>query len=444
MRRFSQQNRHPVGTAAEAASAPRNSHHDDQSFSKANRIAFDFSRIPIYPTAYSGTPPTAQTRLALGSLSDPSEQEADRIARQVTSITPSPTPDARRADSFRAGPGVAAETTGLPLVADSAVADSLRSSGRPLAPETRAFMEPRFGCDFSQVRVHADEKAAESARALDARAYTVGHDLVFAAGEYAPENAAGQVLLAHELTHVVQQMRQPVPVIRRAPKLDALKDYTTRTKVWDKDAKAIDLAITQSPTIAKFPPKQSKKAQGNVDTQVKEVFSKQYTDYASALGEKSDEIQEDLKTVGGFTDRKAGQIHLLNHVSDVEVLLHEAIHLNSQEMFQKTFGHHLNEGVTEHFTRIVLKEQGLDPGSAYPDELAMAEALISDLGSDGEDLIGQAYFQGKTEAQKRVNAALSHDKDGSALRTWHAHVASPDHKDWKAATAQLHAALSAR
>ena len=59
----------------------------------------------------------------------------------------------------------------------------------------------------------------------------------------------------------------------------------------------------------------------------------------------------------------------------MEVLLHEAIHLNSQEMFQKTFGHHLNEGVTSIY-RIVLKEQGLDPGSAYPDELAMAEALI--------------------------------------------------------------------
>ncbi len=363
-------------------------------------------------------------------------------------MTPSSATDARGAGSSRARSGVSAETAGLPLVADSAVtdpavADSLRSPGRPLAPETRALMEPRFGCDFSHVRVHTDEKAAESARALHARAYTAGHDLVFAAGQYAPDHSAGQVLLAHELAHVVQQMRQPAPVIRRAPKLDALKDYTTKTKVWDKDAKAIDLAITQSPAIAKFPPKQSKKAQGNVDTQDKSVFSKQYTDYASALGEKSDEIQKDLETVGGFTDRKAGQIHLLNHVSDVEVLLHEAIHLNSQEMFQKTFGHHLNEGVTEHFTRIVLKEQGLDPGSAYPDELAMAEALISDLGSDGEDLIGQAYFQGKTEPQSRVNAALSHDKDGSALRTWHARVASADHKDWKAATAQLHAALSA-
>ncbi len=303
-------------------------------------------------------------------------------------------------------------------------------------------MEPRFGFDFSHVRVHADDKAAESSRMLGARAYTVGHDVVFADGQYAPDTPAGKRLLAHELAHVVQQMHQPAPVIRRAP-LDALKDYTTKQKVWDSDAKAIDLAITQSPTLDRFRPKKARQAQGNVDTQDKEVFSSQYTKYASALGEKSDEIQSDLKTVGGFTDRKAGQIHLLNHVSDVEVLLHEAIHLNSQEIFQKTFGHHLNEGVTEHFTRIVLKEQGLDPGSAYPDELAMAEALISDLGSDGEDLIGQAYFQGKTEAQKRVNAALSHGNDGSGLSTWHARIASADHKDWKAATAQLHAALSA-
>ncbi len=146
-------------------------------------------------------------------------------------------------------------------------------------------MEPRFGCDFSHVRVHADARAAESARALDARAYTVGHDVVFGADQYAPKNASGQVLLAHELAHVVQQMRHPAPVIRRAP-LDALKEYTTKQKVWDKDAKAIDLAITQSPTLDRFRPKKAKQAKGNVDTQDKEVFSKQYADYASAFGRK--------------------------------------------------------------------------------------------------------------------------------------------------------------
>jgi hypothetical protein len=264
---------------------------------------------------------------------------------------------------------------------------------------------------------------------------------VFAAGHYAPDTLAGKKLLAHELAHVAQQGSQPVPIIRRAPQLDALKDYTTKQKVWDNDAKAIDLAITQSPTIAKFPPKKAKQAQGNVDTQDKEVFSAQYTKYASGLREKSDEIQKDLKTVGGFTDRKAGQIHLLNHVSDVEVLLHEAIHLNSQQLFQGSFGHYMNEGVTEHFTRAVLKEQGLDPGTAYPDEFALAEALISDL---GEDVVGQAYFQGKPDAQKRVVDALSHATGGVTFTTWHTHVNSSDHKDWKTAATELHAALSGR
>jgi hypothetical protein len=77
------------------------------------------------------------------------------------------------------------------------------SPGRPLDPATRAFMEPRFGHDFSRVRVHADALAAESAAAMEAAAYTVGHDVVFGAGQYAPETSRGRSLLAHELAHVV-------------------------------------------------------------------------------------------------------------------------------------------------------------------------------------------------------------------------------------------------
>lgn len=81
----------------------------------------------------------------------------------------------------------------------------LQSRGQPLDRETRAFMEPRFGRDFSQVRVHTDAKAAESAQAVNALAYTVGHHIAFAPHQYAPGSAAGQRLLAHELAHVVQQ-----------------------------------------------------------------------------------------------------------------------------------------------------------------------------------------------------------------------------------------------
>ncbi len=85
------------------------------------------------------------------------------------------------------------------------VHEVLRSSGQPLDASTRAFMEPRFGHDFGKVRVHADAKAAESARAVNSLGYTVGRDLVFGKGQYMPQAKSGQRLLAHELTHVLQQ-----------------------------------------------------------------------------------------------------------------------------------------------------------------------------------------------------------------------------------------------
>ncbi len=84
------------------------------------------------------------------------------------------------------------------------VHEVLRSSGQPLDANTRAFMESRFGYDFSRVRVHIDAKSADSARAVNALAYTVGHDVVFGAAQYEPKRPEGRQLLAHELTHVMQ------------------------------------------------------------------------------------------------------------------------------------------------------------------------------------------------------------------------------------------------
>ncbi len=105
----------------------------------------------------------------------------------------------RLASAGGAGPATASS------VAPPIVHDVLRSSGRPLDERTRAEMEPRFGHSFADVRVHADGRGAESARAVGARAYAVGRDVVFGAGRYAPGSAEGQRLIAHELAHVVQQ-----------------------------------------------------------------------------------------------------------------------------------------------------------------------------------------------------------------------------------------------
>ncbi len=94
-------------------------------------------------------------------------------------------------------------------VVPAIVHDVLSSSGQTLDAEIRAFIEPRFGHDFSGVRVHTDAKAAESAQAVNALAYTVGKNIVFGDGGYKPWTSEGKRLLAHELTHVVQQGGQP-------------------------------------------------------------------------------------------------------------------------------------------------------------------------------------------------------------------------------------------
>lgn len=121
------------------------------------------------------------------------------MAQPQKAATPSFTP--ARTGLLQRRPASWTEPATVPPI----VREVLRSPGRPLDPATRTFMEQRFGHDFSRVRVHSDARAAESARAVNALAYTVGRDVVFGARQYAPEDSGGRRLLAHELTHVVQQ-----------------------------------------------------------------------------------------------------------------------------------------------------------------------------------------------------------------------------------------------
>jgi hypothetical protein len=106
---------------------------------------------------------------------------------------------------------------GILSTAPSMVRDVVASPGRPLDAATRASMEPRFGHDLSQVRVHTDDQAAESARSVSASAYTAGNHVAFGAGQYAPGTLGGHRLMAHELTHVIQQSSGPVAGTQVAP-----------------------------------------------------------------------------------------------------------------------------------------------------------------------------------------------------------------------------------
>jgi hypothetical protein len=157
-----------------------------------------------------------QTKLQIGEPGDRYEQEAERVAEQVMRM-PEPTilsdVESEKEGIFKrkaiANPiaSLQRDSNAQDQFSEvpSIVHEVLQSPGQSLDPVTRAFMEPRFGQDFSQVHVHTDTKSAESAKALNSQAYTIGRDVVFGTGKYAPRTDKGKHLLAHELTHVVQQ-----------------------------------------------------------------------------------------------------------------------------------------------------------------------------------------------------------------------------------------------
>ncbi|MEM9007834.1 MAG: DUF4157 domain-containing protein [Cyanobacteria bacterium P01_F01_bin.86] len=160
--------------------------------------------------------PIIQTKLTVGQPNDKYEKEADRIAEQVMRM-PAPETAATVGTQFQP-PKIqrmcancdekkklqAKEVpNGVPEVTPAVASriQSLQGTGQPLFDSTRNFFEPRFGQDFSHVRVHTDD----SAQAIGARAYTVGHNIIFGVGQYKPGTVEGNKLLAHELTHVLQQ-----------------------------------------------------------------------------------------------------------------------------------------------------------------------------------------------------------------------------------------------
>jgi hypothetical protein len=131
--------------------------------------------------------------------------------------------------------------------AATSVGHDVSPSGQPLDPATRAFMEPRFGHDFSKVRIHYDPPAAASAEKLNALAYTRGHDIVFARGAYDPPTEQGRRLLAHELVHTLQQ-EATGPMIQRKdadPKAEAAAQTALGERLWKDFPQGVNVAFYQ-------------------------------------------------------------------------------------------------------------------------------------------------------------------------------------------------------
>ncbi len=156
---------------------------------------------------------TVQAKPKIGQPNDVYEQEADRVADEVMRM---PESQAHSREDLRKQPEEEEEVELLQakeITEQNAETtpdqesriNTIMGGGQHLAESDRSFFELRFGHDFSRVRVHTDLQAAETAKVMNARAFTIGGDIIFNKGEYAPETMTGRKLLAHELTHVLQQ-----------------------------------------------------------------------------------------------------------------------------------------------------------------------------------------------------------------------------------------------
>lgn len=196
-------------------------------------------------------PHVLQRRLAIGSSNDPLEHEADRVAEQVLA-GPFRSDFSRVPVSVqRHAPDKAQPTQEPP----PSVHRTLAMSGRSLDAPIRRDMEARFGHDFSQVRVHDGSEAGQSARDVRARAYTVGSNIVFGARQFAPETQSGRHLLAHELTHVVQQTRASPLSARRIQRTPEGPDEANfdRSKVNIQAVPDIDASPGSTSTMINVP-----------------------------------------------------------------------------------------------------------------------------------------------------------------------------------------------
>ncbi|MDH5653311.1 MAG: DUF4157 domain-containing protein [Gammaproteobacteria bacterium] len=221
---------------------PANPTHGTTTITQTNAThGFNFAHIPVVRPA----PLPVQTKLTVGEPNDKYEQEADQVSDQVMRM-PEPTAQGLPEDNNDgsndgednpATPGDTSisglitpllqrheENEAQPLQADSAgkappvshetaaYINSAQGQGTPLGQSERNFFEPRFGYNFSRVRIHADDKAAMAARQINARAFTLGNDIFFGTNQYQPGTPQSRRLLAHELTHTVQQI-SPQPFV---------------------------------------------------------------------------------------------------------------------------------------------------------------------------------------------------------------------------------------
>ena len=372
-----------------------------------------------------------QTKLTVNQPGDRFEQEADRMADFVIrSGKQAPMLSGCSLGALqRDEPNTPSASTNAPPI----VHETLGGSGQPLDSSTRADMEPRFGYDFGNVRVHFDAHAAASARSVNALAYTVGNDIVFSEGAFAPDDPSGRSLLAHELAHVVQQSAAHTPQgqLQRQPDETSTKENPPTKTPPAKTAPAkppprstlksegvdlndpvaggtaaiIDTVLARNQKLAQYIGARIKGVK--IAQKGKFVHDMNDTNFDNAYRDAYD-LDAGVtvpKSTMGFLNTKKSEIHLRSNAL-FGTALHEAVHrLASPRLYgdflplankiSSTLTDVLSEGVTAFFTDEILKEEGLPNfNDAYRTKKDKAKNLIDALKPDGFDMIATFNFKG--------------------------------------------------
>jgi hypothetical protein len=342
----------PVSASAARPNLPRtaSTHHN-----------YDFGRIPVHPPAAQAE----QTTVAISEPSDRYEQQADRLADQVMSGNRPIDRSNRQVDS----------DTKDPIAAS---ADYPSRGENTLEPEDRRFFESRFHHNFADVKIYSDREANQSALALHARAYTTGNTISFAAGEYRPGTIEGRHLLAHELSHVIQQRSTPgAPLVQRQP-ADKPKDSPAKQKtlkeskvdtadpVGGQTTQIIDEVLLRNQRLG---PYIGDKLKAGFRVGANGKFKQDISDNEFVNAHRKAFGSEPESYIMGFYDYVNTKTIHVRPSAEFGTALHEAVHsLASPQLYTDlslingVSSHLVNiltEGVTAFFTDNLLNDEGL-------------------------------------------------------------------------------------
>lgn len=306
---------------------------------------------------------------------------------------PAPLTGAAPSHLFEARTTHQGAATCTPLI----VYDVLRSPGQPLDAETRAFFEPRFGHDFGGVRIHADARAAQSAQAVMALAYAAGPQLVFAEGQYAPKTSAGRQLLAHELTHVLQQNFSVSSGLTIGQPDDAYERSAESTAQEVMEGRKPSNAAVNLPHMAGSRI-QRQQAGGTSKTRFKPV--------------EGDEAEKELKKKAAAYKSK-GKTEVQAYDLAMDDMFAERVEATGGRRFPKTVTpstpgtktylqipgnfKHAGDSIKEGFYSAAIDDVAYNCHSytfydARQTKLAKLNGLAKIIPKEGEDLAGQKYF----------------------------------------------------